>query len=206
MGNELRFVCREMPGPGEGCVFVECEDANGNSVNAGEWRQRADGLAELVVKLPAEQHQGEPVAWEMDDTAGESGKILVTNDARVRDEWVRNELPVAPLFGRADPGEVERLRGELDKALEFAERMRTERETLRAQLTSTNDARETLAAQLRASHAKLAERDAQQPKLIDLLTRLLDNPHTFRRHICNNEEICELINALSASAEPEVKP
>lgn len=56
-------------------------------------------------------------------------------------------------------------------------------------------------AEIENLRTQLAERDALQPKMIDLLKRLLDSPHTFRRHICNNEEICELINALSASAE-----
>lgn len=47
--SEMRFVFTEMPGPGNGCVFVEVEDSNGASINAGEWRKRDDGLVELVV-------------------------------------------------------------------------------------------------------------------------------------------------------------
>jgi hypothetical protein len=33
--------------------FVEVEDASGASVNAGEWRQRSDGLWDLVILAPA---------------------------------------------------------------------------------------------------------------------------------------------------------
>ena len=33
--GELRLVFQEMPGPGEECVLVEAEDANGRSVNGG---------------------------------------------------------------------------------------------------------------------------------------------------------------------------
>ncbi|WP_036997138.1 hypothetical protein [Metapseudomonas resinovorans] len=36
--------------PGHECGrFVECEDSNGRSVNAGVWRERQDGLWELVI-------------------------------------------------------------------------------------------------------------------------------------------------------------
>jgi len=46
------------------------------------------------------KHQGEPVAWEMDDTAGATGEIMVTNSRAVRDDWIRSELPVCPLYRR----------------------------------------------------------------------------------------------------------
>lgn len=47
--KELRVVFDGPPGvpPGR---FVECEDSLGRSVNAGEWRERADGLWELVIR------------------------------------------------------------------------------------------------------------------------------------------------------------
>ena len=50
--ESLHFIFDKMPGP-EGAMFIECEDANGKSVNAGEWRMRADGLAELVISQPS---------------------------------------------------------------------------------------------------------------------------------------------------------
>lgn len=52
--QELHFVCTDFPGPGDECVFVECEDGTGKSINAGEWVRRPDGLVALVVTaLPA---------------------------------------------------------------------------------------------------------------------------------------------------------
>ena len=35
----------------------------------------------------------------MDDTAGATGEIMVTNSRTVRDDWIRSELPVCPLYG-----------------------------------------------------------------------------------------------------------
>lgn len=49
--KELRIVCDQIPS-NNGCVFVECEDETGSSIRAGEWRERDDGLAELVIKMP----------------------------------------------------------------------------------------------------------------------------------------------------------
>lgn len=46
--GELRVVFDAPPGP-EGGRFIEVEDAEGKSFNAGEWRQRNDGLWELVI-------------------------------------------------------------------------------------------------------------------------------------------------------------
>lgn len=46
--EQLRFVFDRFPCP-EGARFVEVEDENGRSLNAGEWRSRDDGLVELVL-------------------------------------------------------------------------------------------------------------------------------------------------------------
>jgi hypothetical protein len=48
VAEELRIVFDGPPGPEAG-RFVEVENADGRSINAGEWRQRADGLWELVL-------------------------------------------------------------------------------------------------------------------------------------------------------------
>jgi hypothetical protein len=48
LSRELRIVFDGPPSHESG-RFVECEDANGRSVIAGEWRERPDGLWELVV-------------------------------------------------------------------------------------------------------------------------------------------------------------
>lgn len=49
MDAALHIVFTAYPGPGNECAFVECETPDGKSVNAGEWRDRTDGLVELVV-------------------------------------------------------------------------------------------------------------------------------------------------------------
>src|SRR6185295_1396342 len=48
--KNLRFVFDRMPDQ-YGCTFIECETEEGASINAGEWRNRPDGLAELVVPV-----------------------------------------------------------------------------------------------------------------------------------------------------------
>lgn len=50
--QELRIVFDGPPAPESG-RFVECENARGVSISAGEWRRRPDGLWELVItELP----------------------------------------------------------------------------------------------------------------------------------------------------------
>ena len=46
---EIRIVFDGPPGPEAG-RFVEVENEHGQSINVGEWRQRADGLWELVIR------------------------------------------------------------------------------------------------------------------------------------------------------------
>lgn len=46
--KEIRFVLSQPPGPES--HFVECENEHGQSIAVGEWRERADGNWELVVK------------------------------------------------------------------------------------------------------------------------------------------------------------
>lgn len=65
----------------------------------GDWVEAGHELRSLLAKPPA-QHQGEPAAWEVDDTAGATGEIMVTNSRAVRDDWIRSELPVCPLYRR----------------------------------------------------------------------------------------------------------
>jgi len=79
----------------------------------------------------------------------------------------------------ADPGEVERLREES---------------------ASHNDARQTLAAQLRASHAKLAERDALLREVLEFID------DGVGRSDAEWAAIQKARTALSASAEPIALP
>lgn len=48
--KNLMFVFDRMPDQ-DGCTFIEVENEDGQSVNAGDWRLRADGLVELVVQV-----------------------------------------------------------------------------------------------------------------------------------------------------------
>ena len=49
--SALHFVFDGPPGHQSG-RFVEVETPDGNSINAGEWHERADGLWELRVQMP----------------------------------------------------------------------------------------------------------------------------------------------------------
>ncbi len=51
--NGIRIVCAPSGGPLP--YFVECEDENGRSFCAGVWRNRADGMRELVVRVKASE-------------------------------------------------------------------------------------------------------------------------------------------------------
>ncbi|QZA71277.1 hypothetical protein AH02_34 [Pseudomonas phage AH02] len=46
--SHLKFVFDPFPDH-NGCLFIEVEDEQGKSLRAGEWRERQDGLVELVV-------------------------------------------------------------------------------------------------------------------------------------------------------------
>lgn len=48
--KSLMFVFDRMPDQ-DGCTFIEVENAEGQSICAGEWRNRDDGLVELVVPV-----------------------------------------------------------------------------------------------------------------------------------------------------------
>ncbi|MBI6913213.1 hypothetical protein JET72_04755 [Pseudomonas juntendi] len=133
-------------------VFV---DAN----NEG-WNACLDEIAKLG-PLYSRPVQGEPVG-----THRVSRRVCHCCVGLDRDEW-------CSVCDSTAGAEVERLRGELDKALEFVERLRDERETLRAQL---------------------ADRDA----LLRLAYQLLGLNNW---HVSYRELMTQIDAALSASAE-----
>jgi hypothetical protein len=50
--KELRIVCSKLPGPYPAIMeFIEAEDESGKSVSVGTWREREDGLWELVIDV-----------------------------------------------------------------------------------------------------------------------------------------------------------
>lgn len=143
-------------------------------------------------------------------------------DQGYRDGWnacLDEIATLGPLYTHADPNVrwkavadeqmqvIAGLRTELAGTIAESKRRRNccadlidERDTLRAQLATSNDARETLNAQLRAAHDKLAERDA-------LLERVVDHAKFWHDHPYAEvvEAIAKDYKALSASAEPQVK-
>ena len=74
----MRIITTGFPGPGKGRLFVEVEDDDGRIIDAGEWRKREDGLAELVLEAPTPSElstlrrlrAGELVAVEAAQAAG----------------------------------------------------------------------------------------------------------------------------------------
>lgn len=114
----------------------------------------------------------EPVAWQ----CTESGSILRINKAHGS-----YTIPLYTHPAPADTGEVERLRERcaaldmdlagLTKANDVLINQRgeawIERDRLRAQRETSNDARETLSAQLRASHANLAKAHVLLRELVE---------------------------------------
>jgi hypothetical protein len=54
----LHIVFDGPPGPGSG-RFVEVETSDGRSINAGEWRERADGLWELRIAALSTRSEGQ---------------------------------------------------------------------------------------------------------------------------------------------------
>lgn len=76
-------------------IDVNSEKREANILNDKEWW--AAVIASTPIQMKVDYH---PSAWQADDTDGETGKIHVTNDHAVRDEWVRDELQVSPLFDK----------------------------------------------------------------------------------------------------------
>lgn len=138
---------------------------------------------------PAEQHKGEPVA-----VLYANGTVLTKADCGdVFDICCKVETP---LYTRADPGEVERLRGVVN-----------EWETKWQQET----------AQVGLLHAQLAERDAllgpiagwtaeTRAAVLEAFQDELNESASYPWYDAAIADLMKLIEALSASAESEVKP
>jgi hypothetical protein len=95
MTTSLRIVFDGPPSP-EGGRFVEVEDAAGNSVNAGTWHERPDGLWELRLAPIASEHQVDFDAW------WESSGPNVTNPYEAaKSAWLASEHP-SPSEDRRD--------------------------------------------------------------------------------------------------------
>ncbi|WP_137188657.1 hypothetical protein AB1N69_10585 [Pseudomonas asiatica] len=144
---------------------------------------------------PAEQHQGEPVAWYRESGGS---KFLGFNPSHP---------DCQPIYTHADPGEVERLRAELslrDRELEIAAEahgeVQQERETLRVQLAALRELKLPeflkLSDEMRAAgdHAEQRAREDQCYSVPVLKAVFFEA--AIQRWLDDQEE------ALSASAEP----
>jgi hypothetical protein len=137
------------------------------------------GLGPMTGSAPAEQHQGEPVAYAVFTDNGNI-RIWSTNCAAVAIKVMQEEgKQVVPLYAHSAPSataEVERLRTELDLRTQEREKF----------LGWCRDAR----AESTKLRAQLAERDA-------LLQEIRRKPGLF-----SGDFILRLDETLSASAEP----
>lgn len=83
--KNLMFVFDRMPDQ-DGCIFIEVENAEGQSVCAGEWRGRDDGLVELVVPVnydDAQRLRADTAEAERDDLKNEVGQVKGEYDRAV---------------------------------------------------------------------------------------------------------------------------
>lgn len=104
----LHIIFDGPPGPEAG-RFVECENPAGESVNAGEWSERADGLWELIIPT---QSQAENAAKD-----AEIARLKSACDGwRVQFEMSRESLEVA----RSRIGELEAVEAQLRICVEDA--------------------------------------------------------------------------------------
>lgn len=151
--------------------------ANGTgAVAAAAWSDLPAQLRKINL-APAQQHQGEPVAWLH---GSPKGKSLSFSEA------AHENVDSTPLYTHADPGEVERLRERLKIVSEFRDKF----EALAKSLDSEND---TLRAQL----AELLHRAAD---LVEGIT----TEDLVRWPVSMAARVVKLKAALerSASAEP----
>ncbi|MFK3770019.1 hypothetical protein [Pseudomonas putida] len=101
------------------------------------------GLGPMSCAAPAEQHQGEPVAWLYSRPEGQVEPVVTLNKASAAD---RGSWDEAPLYTHAHSGEVERIEDE-----------RAEQWRLRRDAEADRDTKAAVIAELRT---QLTERDA----------------------------------------------
>lgn len=118
-------ICQGLTGPHEACL---ARGPVGVAQDEGEEQPGRDKAVELW-NARAEQHQGEPYGWAHDD-----GKEFTTH-ADYASDLQKEGIEMTPLYTRADPGEVERLRAKIQSLRETLPNSTTELVDLRTQLT-----------------------------------------------------------------------
>ncbi|WP_332774285.1 hypothetical protein [Pseudomonas sp. ESBL1] len=136
------------------------------------------GRTHIKALAPAEQHQGEPVAY----LCKAEGAKWLQYGSKVGDPWKPGEVQVTPLYIHADPGEVERLRAELEQR----NREKSARQALSISLID----------EARNLRAQLAERGS----LLRDIDEFMDSEPQIPSLGLDLEK--RLSAALSASAEP----
>lgn len=132
---------------------------------------------------PAEQHQGEPVAWRVGSQIFQQEHL-----ARMHSGGVNK--PVEPLYAHADPGEVEQ---HIKRRMEMAE-----------QKTELHRQIEALRAQLAEAHALLRHREEMLAKVaggwpIHIFTK--DNP--LRIKTCGEVMAYSVDGGMMTTFDPE---
>ncbi|MCO7634081.1 hypothetical protein NJF54_19865 [Pseudomonas guariconensis] len=167
----------------EAAKWLECHSPGSGSAES----YAAQDLREALAK-PAEQPQGEPVAWQ--DPENGSRMCTAEHKAYALSKGGAAALALAtltrPLYPHADPGEVERLRDDLDECDGERWKLRNERDTLRAQLAE------------RDALLEEAYRDGWNDGQEAIEQRYQTTPRTST----DGWERFKAANALSASAEP----
>nr|WP_279153333.1 Lar family restriction alleviation protein [Pseudomonas mosselii] len=169
-------ICQGLTGPHEACL---ARGPVGVAQDEGEEQPGRDKAVELW-NARAEQHQGEPAAYQFQ---GRDGKWYgFTNERHYQNTLADGTWPIRPLYTHADPGEVERLQFELSETMAIAN----------GQTSLRKEEAEDWAKERDTLRAQLAERDA-------LITRVV---HSGALTCPDYSELEAECCALSASAEP----
>lgn len=190
-------------------MFAAGAPARSFLVIESDWPEFESTWAAIEARMtgkPAEQHQGEPVAWMHED-----GSDAWTNEKK-SDAIAHAGKPGAsvaakyaqPLYTHpapADAGEVERLRYERKRMDEALVACANERDTLRADLENAAALMKRVTEEKAAIRTKLAERDAL---LIEAREELAEWAETYGNVLSTDTDlVIEKIGAaLSSSTEP----
>jgi len=94
--DALHIIFDGPPGPTAG-RFVECENSDGYSVNAGEWHERRDGLWELVIPRHTSTAASEARIAELE---GALGKVIEAAERALGDHCAPHDCyATGPLTG-----------------------------------------------------------------------------------------------------------
>lgn len=111
------------------------------------------GIACDLLARPAEQHQGEPVALPARKSYEESFSVHGQGQAMGWNACLDEIAKLGPLYTHADPGEVERLRADVETMRRKNNEYWHETETLRAQLAE----RDALISELEEDRLRMQE-------------------------------------------------